>query len=232
MKAETLAQLLESRSAGRVPVWFTPLGDQGEEFVLYPLEGEWQGGPRPLLEAAKRAVATDLTTEVEVDSARYLVRPFNPAARLVVVGAVHVAQSLVPIATTAGLDVTIVDPRPDWVSDFRFPDVRSIRAWPEEAFEQLAVDHRTAVVTLTHDPKVDDPALVAALRSPAFYVGALGSRRTHARRVERLADAGLDPEELARIRSPVGLDIGARNPPEIAVAVLAEVIQTLRSPAS
>lgn len=228
MKTEILNEILASRSAGRVPVWITPLGPVGDERVLYPLEGATDDGTSPFLDAAREALATDLTREVEIDADRYLVRPFNPPARLIVVGAVHVAQSLVPMAATAGLDVTVVDPRPAWVSDFRFPDVTTVRSWPEEAFEAIAIDHRCAIVTLTHDPKVDDPALMSALRSTAFYIGALGSRRTHARRVERLAEAGLDPEQLARIRSPVGLDIGARNPAEIAVAVLAEVIQVLR----
>jgi xanthine dehydrogenase accessory factor len=152
----------------------------------------------------------------------------NPPLRLIVVGAVHVAQALVPMARIAGYDPVIVDPRAAFGSEVRFPGERMVADWPDEALEQIGVDTRTAVVLLTHDPKLDDPALHIALRSECFYIGALGSKRTHAGRVERLAEAGFGPEAIARIHGPVGLDIGASSPPEIALSILAEMTRVLR----
>ncbi|WP_299409046.1 XdhC family protein [uncultured Roseobacter sp.] len=152
----------------------------------------------------------------------------NPPLRLVVVGAVHIAQALVPMARIAGYDPYIVDPRAAFGSEARFPGERILPDWPDEALEDVGVDSRTAVVLLTHDPKLDDPALHIALRSHAFYVGALGSKRTHAARLERLAEAGFEPHQIGRIHGPVGLDIGAAGPPEIAVSILAEMTRVLR----
>jgi len=148
--------------------------------------------------------------------------------RLAVVGAVHIAQPLVAMAHLAGYDVTVIDPRDAFASEARFPGRTLVHDWPDEALAALGVDARTAVVTLTHDPKLDDPALVAALRSEAFYVGALGSTRTHAKRVERLGAAGLGEAEVSRLHAPVGLDIGAKSPAEIAVSILAEITLRLR----
>jgi len=161
--------------------------------------------------------------------ANRFIQVFNPPLRLVVVGAVHIAQQLVPLAVAAGYDVTVVDPRRAWASGERFPDVALITDWPDEALRTLAPGHRTAIVTLTHDPKLDDPALAAALASPAFYIGALGSRRTQERRLERLRAQGFDAAALARIHGPVGLDIGAKSPAEIAVSILAQIIQVRRA---
>lgn len=145
----------------------------------------------------------------------------NPPLRLLIVGAVHVAQHLAPMAKAVGFDVFIIDPRPAFANGLRFPDERLIEEYPDDAFAGLGLDASTAVVTLTHDPKIDDPAIVAALQSDVFYLGALGSKRTHAKRVERL---GLAENDLARIDAPVGLDIGAKGPAEIAVSVIAGVI--------
>lgn len=153
-----------------------------------------------------------------------LVEPHNPPARLIIVGAVHVAQPLAEMAALAGFGVTIVDPRRAWATAERFPGLALVTEWPDEALAKLALDARTAVVTLTHDPKLDDPALAVALRSPAFYIGCLGSQKTHAARRERLAAAG----DVDRLHGPVGLRIGARTPAEIAVSILAEVIGALR----
>jgi xanthine dehydrogenase accessory factor len=153
---------------------------------------------------------------------------FNPPLRLVVVGAVHIAQTLVPMAGLAGYDVTVVDPRRAFASDARFPGVDVRQDWPDEALEALEPDARTAVVTLTHDPKLDDPALDVALRSDAFYIGALGSKRTHAGRRERLTELGHDARALDRIHGPAGLAIGAVSPAEIALSVMAEMTQVLR----
>jgi xanthine dehydrogenase accessory factor len=164
--------------------------------------------------------------------ANRFIQVFNPPLRLVVVGAVHIAQQLVPLAVAAGYDVTVVDPRRAWASGERFPDVTLITDWPDEALRSLAPDRRTAIVTLTHDPKLDDPALAAALASPAFYIGALGSRRTQERRLERLRAQDFDAAALARIHGPVGLDIGAKSPAEIAVSILAQIIQVRRAAAA
>ncbi|MFN3936114.1 MAG: XdhC family protein [Gemmobacter sp.] len=153
---------------------------------------------------------------------------FNPPLRMIVVGAVHIAQALLPMAALAGYDVTLIDPRAAFGSETRFPGVRVLDDWPDEAIAALGLDARTAVVTLTHDPKIDDPAVMAALRSPVFYLGCLGSRRTHGKRMDRLRAAGFSEAEIDRIHAPVGLDIGARTPAEIAVSVLAQVVQALR----
>ena len=164
---------------------------------------------------------------VTEDGARF-VAVHNPPLRLVIVGAVHIAQSLVVMAGQAGFDPVVVDPREAFGSQARFPDARVVNDFPDEALAEIGVDARTAVVLLTHDPKLDDPALHIALRSRAFYIGALGSTRTHAGRVARLKDAGFTEDDIARIHGPVGLNIGAAGPAEIAVSILAEIIQTLR----
>lgn len=151
-----------------------------------------------------------------------------PPPRLVVVGAVHIAQHLVPMAAMTGYDVVVVDPREAFASPERFGGVTLTHEWPDEALEALHLDARTAVVTLTHDPKLDDPALHIALRSPVFYVGALGSRKTHGKRVERLERHGFSAAEIGRIHAPVGMNIGARSPAEIALSILAQVTAVRR----
>lgn len=152
----------------------------------------------------------------------------NPPLRMIVVGAVHIAQALVPMAKSCGYDVSLIDPRPVFGSDERFPGQPISDDWPDEAMAAIGLDTRTAVVTLTHDPKLDDPAIMAALRSQVFYLGCLGSTRTHAKRIERLEKAGFSEADIARIHAPVGLDIGAKSPAEIAVSVMAQVTQRLR----
>ncbi|MEW9918608.1 XdhC family protein [Marimonas sp. MJW-29] len=154
----------------------------------------------------------------------------NPPLRLIVVGGVHIAQSLVRMAQEVGFDPVVVDPREAFGSQARFPGARVVNDWPDDALAEIGVDARCALVLLTHDPKLDDPALHVALRSGAFYIGALGSTRTHAARVGRLSEAGFTEAEIARINGPVGLDIGAAGPAEIAVSILAQMIQTLRKP--
>lgn len=152
----------------------------------------------------------------------------NPPLRLVVVGAVHIAQALVPMARIAGYDPIVIDPREAFAAESRFPGETLLTDWPDEAVAEIGLDARTAVVLLTHDPKLDDPALQAALRSDAFYIGALGSTRTHAKRVQRMADMGFTEQEIAQIHGPIGLDIGAAGPAEIAVAILAQMTAVLR----
>jgi xanthine dehydrogenase accessory factor len=181
--------------------------------------------------AAAESLRTDRSHTVEIPGlGPVFVQAFNPPLRLVVVGAVHISQALAPMAALAGFDVTVVDPRRSFATAARFPNVALTHEWPDEAMARLGLDARTAVATLTHDPKIDDPALNAALRSPCFYVGALGSTRTHAKRVARLKEAGFDDTALARIKAPIGLDIGAQSPAEIAASILAEIVAALRGP--
>ena len=153
------------------------------------------------------------------------VRAYNPPLRMVLVGAVHITQALIPIAALAGYAVTVIDPRAAFANEQRFPSATVTSDWPDEAMRSLAPDKRTAVVTLTHDPKLDDPALKVALKTDAFYVGSLGSRKTHAARLERLRADGVSEDALARIHAPVGLPLGSRRPPDIAVSVMAQIIQ-------
>jgi xanthine dehydrogenase accessory factor len=179
------------------------------------------------LHAVETAIRHDRSGRLAEPNDHLFVQVFNTPLRLILVGAVHIAQALAPMAEIAGYDVTIVDPRRAFASDSRFPSVTLRSDWPDEAMRDLAPDHRTAVVTLTHDPKLDDPALQAALDSDAFYIGALGSTRTHARRLERLAEAGVPDDKLRRIHGPLGLPLGGRSPAEIAIATLAQMTQVL-----
>ncbi len=224
MRADILQRLLADRAAKRPVVLVTDLGDGAAE-LHYPGDDNGDPAVREAVEAAARA---DKSRIVEHEGRRLFLNVNNPPLRLIIVGAVHIAQPLSRMAMLAGYDVTVVDPRGAFASEDRFPGLALGHDWPDEAMEALAPDGRTAVVTLTHDPKLDDPALAVALRSPAFYVGCLGSSRTHAKRKERLAEAGLDEAALARIHGPIGLDIGARSPAEIAVSIMGEITETLR----
>jgi xanthine dehydrogenase accessory factor len=184
---------------------------------------------RRLGDAADPAVAARLRSDrsgMEEDG--WFTGIHNPPLRMIVVGAVHIAQPLVQMARLTGYDPVLIDPRVAFGSSARFPGETILEDWPDEAMAALAPDTRSAVVTLTHDPKLDDPALVAALASPAFYIGCLGSTRTHAKRLERLRAAGITEDQIARLHAPVGLDIGAKTPAEIAVSVLAQITQQLR----
>jgi xanthine dehydrogenase accessory factor len=181
-----------------------------------------------LLTAIRAALRDDRSATVPTAAGPVFVEVFNPPLRCFVVGAVHIAQPLAQMAALAGYAVTIIDPRRSFASEARFPGLALSTDWPDEAFEVLRPDKRSAVVTLTHDPKIDDPALASALRSEAFYIGALGSRRTHAARCKRLTEQGFSDTDLARIHGPVGLNIGALSPAEIAVSILAQVTASLR----
>ncbi len=217
-----LAEVLELRSA-KVPVALVTSLPEGSQRLVRP------DALDPLAEAAARALRTDRAATVDHDGCTWFVRPYNPPLRLLILGAVHIAQPLCTMGILAGYEVVVVDPRTAFATPERFGNVPLITEWPDQALERLGIDTRTAVVALTHDPKLDDPALVRALTSPAFYVGALGSRRTNATRLERLGTQGLTPAQLGRLSGPIGLDIGARSPAEIAVAILAEITQTLRA---
>ncbi|MFP6712213.1 MAG: XdhC family protein [Rhodospirillales bacterium] len=177
-----------------------------------------------MLDNARTALRDDRSKIYEDGEDSIFVQVFNPALRCAIIGAVHISQALVPMAQIAGFDVTVIDPRGAWATEARFPDVTINDEWPDEALKEFKPDTRTAIVTLTHDPKLDDPALQIALNSDAFYIGSLGSRRTHAKRLDRLAEAGFGEEDFARIHAPVGLDLGATSPAEIAVTILAEMV--------
>jgi xanthine dehydrogenase accessory factor len=221
VKRATLERLLADVAAGRPVVLATELAT-GEQRILAPGESD----------AARDALRRDACVQHEEGGRRWFLQPWSPPLRMVVVGAVHIAQPLAAMAALAGYAVTIVDPRQAFATAARFPGVALDGGWPDEALRRLAPDARTAVVALTHDPKLDDPALAVALRSPAFYVGALGSRKTHANRLERLRAHGVEDALLAKIHAPVGLAIGARSPAEIAVSILAQVTERLRKPAA
>lgn len=232
MKRPLLDALLTARADKQPAILLTDLADGTQALRLEGGASPVTVGPLALSPALDGAIAAQLRRDrsgvVEADGRRLFVQLFLPPLRLAVVGAVHIAQALVPMASLAGYDVTVIDPRRAFASDERFPSVRLSADWPDEALTALAPDRRTAIVTLTHDPKLDDPALDVALRSPAFYIAALGSRRTHAARQERLAALGHDAAALERIHGPAGLDLGAVSPAEIAVSVLAEMTAVLR----
>jgi xanthine dehydrogenase accessory factor len=181
-----------------------------------------------LAPALTEAFSQDRSIVVPMSNGEVFINMFVPTTRLVVIGAVHVAQALAPMARALGYDVMIVDPRAAFATQERLGDVRIMSDWPDEALPAIGLDAATAVVVLSHDAKIDDPALISALRSDAFYVGALGSRKTHAGRIERLKKAGLTDEDLARIRAPIGLDIGAQGAAEIALSILAEIVAVER----
>ena len=225
MDANILQQLVRDRAEKRAVVLATRLTDGIQKLVyLSDKQGEnW------LIEAVSQVLASDRGRIVEGPDGEWFLNPFNPPLRLILVGAVHIAQPLALMGRLSGYDVTVVDPRASFASPERFPDMRLVTDWPDEAMATLAPDARTAVVTLTHDPKLDDPALQAALRSPAFYIGALGSKKTHASRVARLTEAGFGENEIARINGPVGLSIAAKSPAEIAISIMAEITETLRT---
>ena len=249
MRAELLSQLVEDRRNERAVVSCTNL-DTGEQILLYPLEtvtglGDAEGpgasgsgavgsgavGPETgatILDAARTALLNDRSQQVDGSDGRVFLQVHNTPLRMVLVGAVHITQPLAQMATQASFVVSIVDPREAFNTEARFPGMDRHLKWPAAALEDLRLDHRTAVVILTHDPKLDDPALVTALNSPAFYIGALGSRMNQGLRIERMTAEGFDEAALTRIHGPVGLNIGARTPGEIATAIMAEVIGELR----
>ncbi|MDJ0822349.1 MAG: XdhC family protein [Paracoccaceae bacterium] len=224
---------------GTIRVLVEPVGAVLPEAMLAELVAK-RGGRAPVAyvvdldSGARRLDSAGHETRFRMDrsgfeeESRVFVAIHNPPLRLIVVGAVHIAQALIPMARIAGYDPVIVDPRETFGSEARFPGERILHDWPDEAVAALGLDGRTALVLLTHDPKLDDPALEQALRSGCFYIGALGSTRTHAKRVTRLTEAGFSEGEIAQIHGPIGLDIGAAGPAEIAVAVLAQMTQVLR----
>ena len=225
MTPETLAALREAREQRRAVVLATRLTDGVQHLVPGP------AAPDALFAPAAEAIDADAGQTVEIDGETWFLHPYAPPRRLVIVGAVHIAQALAPLAARLGYGVVVVDPRGAFATEERFPGVEVSQDWPDEALDELQPDRRTAVITLTHDPKLDDPALHRALQSDAFYLGALGSKRTHAKRLERLRELGHDDAALGRIRGPIGLPLGAVTAPEIAVSILAELVAARRGAA-
>ena len=223
MTPALLRRLLDARAAG-TPVAIATALPGGTQLLL-----PGDDAPPALADAAARVIASDRSATVTVDGATWFIQAHNPPLRLVIVGAVHIAQALAPMAVQLGYGVTVIDPRGAFASAKRFPGVALSTEWPDEAMDALCPDSRTAVVTLTHDPKLDDPALDRALRSGAFYVGALGSRKTHAARLDRLRALGHDDSALARIHGPVGLNLGAVTAAEIALSALAQIVAVRRA---
>ena len=222
MRISTIAALAEAKRQ-RHPVALAKNLMDGTEFLLPA-----PAAPLALHEAAAEALRRDHTATHEIDGVLWFIEAHNPAPRLILVGAVHIAQHLTPFAIAAGYEVTIIDPRGAFATAARFPGIAILAEWPGPALAALRPDAATAIVTLTHDPKLDDPALDAALHSAAFYIGALGSRKTHAARLQRLAERGHGAAALHRIHAPVGLAIGASGQAEIALSIIAEIIATRR----
>ncbi len=224
MKTELFEQLLVERAAKRSVTLVTRLADGAQALVRDgAASGDLELAPEQFDEI-KRRLRADKSGALESSGGALFARCYASAPRMVIVGAVHITQALAPMAAMAGFEVIVVDPRRAFATSERLPGVTVTTEWPDEALGRIGLDAQTAVVTLSHDPKLDDPALIAALQSPCFYIGALGSSRTHAKRVARLTEAGL-AEAIPRIHAPVGLDLGGRSPAEIAVSVLAQVIQ-------
>jgi xanthine dehydrogenase accessory factor len=221
-----LSALLGRMAERRAAVVATDLSS-GEASLLDPFAPE-PGAEPDLAAAVREAALRDRSSLLDRPSGTAFLRPYNPPLQVVIVGAVHVAQALAPMVQLAGYDVTVVDPRPAFAAEGRFPGVPLAAGWPEEVLPRLGLSRRSAVIALSHDPKIDDPALAAALRSEAFYLGALGSRKTQAARRERLAAMGFSDAELSRIHGPVGLELGAVSPAEIAVSILSELVACLR----
>jgi xanthine dehydrogenase accessory factor len=229
MKRDLLDRLVADRARGRAVAVVTELSG-GSQCLVYPGEthGDCPMGLN-LVATAREALRADRSAVVSDGGARYFIHVFSPPRRMAVVGAVHIAQVLAPMAVLAGYDVTVIDPRRAFATDARFPTVKLSTDWPDEALGALRPDRRMAVVTLTHDPKLDDPALEVALRSDAFYIGALGSARTHGKRLARLKELGFGDDQLTRIHGPIGLRLGGRSPAEIAISIMAQVTQVLHT---
>jgi xanthine dehydrogenase accessory factor len=233
MKRDFADAALAAR-AGTGPVAIVTDLESGAQCLVRPEEAGGSGGSggalaldHETLAAARAAIAHDRSGIVESGDDRLFVHVFSPPLRMIIVGAVHIAQALAPMASLAGYAVTVIDPRGAFATEARFPGVELSEEWPDEAMARLAPDARTAIVTLTHDPKLDDPALQIALNSEAFYIGCLGSKKTHGARLKRLTRQGFDEAALGRINGPLGLALGGNSPAEIAIAAMAQITQTL-----
>jgi xanthine dehydrogenase accessory factor len=223
MKLEILKTLNTERAARRAVVVVTDVAS-GEQRLVKQADI----GRDPLADLLDKHIRSGKSGMEETSKGQVFLTVHVPPPRLIITGAVHIIQALAPVARLLGYDVTIVDPRTAFASPERFPDVKVIAEWPDTALPPLGIDRYTAFVALTHDPKIDDPALLHALARDCFYIGALGSRKTHGRRLERMREMGLNDAALARIHAPIGLDIGAVSPPEIAISIMGEITARLR----
>jgi xanthine dehydrogenase accessory factor len=226
MKLSTLSTLNTERAARRPVLVVTDVANGEQRLVkAADIAGD------PLAEQLSAQLRMGKSGMVEVDGNKVFITVHAPTAKLVITGAVHISQALAPLAKMLDYDVTVVDPRTAFATPERFEGINLIAQWPDVALPPLNIDRYTAFVALTHDPKIDDPALTHALARDCFYIGALGSRKTHGRRVERLKAAGIAEADIARIHAPIGLAIGAISPSEIAVSIMAEITARLRLPA-
>jgi xanthine dehydrogenase accessory factor len=228
MKGKFLDAVIAAGAESRSVALATELKSGAQLF----LDGDTVEGDLQLDEASvvrmREALRADRNITLDTSEGRVFVQVFSPPRRCFVIGAVHIAQPLVPMLIATDYKPIVIDPRGAWATEARFPGVELSTEWPDEALERLKPDRASAVVALTHDPKIDDPGLIAALRSDCFYIGALGSRRTHAKRLERLAAEGFGENELSRIHGPIGLNIGGVSQAEVAVSIIAEMTQVLR----
>ena len=228
MKGRYLDAVIAANAIGHSVALATELKSGAQLFLD---EGQLEGDlelDEVSLGAMREALRADRNITLDTAQGRVFVQVFSPPRRCFVIGAVHIAQPLVPMLVAADYKPIVIDPRGAWATEARFPGVELSTEWPDEALERLKPDRASAIVALTHDPKIDDPALIAALRSDCFYIGALGSRRTHAKRLERLAAEGFGENELSRIHGPIGLNIGAVSQAEIAVSIIGEITSVLR----
>src|SRR5215203_2862240 len=223
MKLDILSGLNAERAARRAAIVVTEIDSGAQRLVRVS-----DVTADPLQDLLQKHLRSGKSGMEETPQAHVFLTVHVPPPRLVITGAVHISQTLAPVGRLLGYDVTIVDPRTAFATVERFPDVKVIAEWPDKALPPLGIDRYTAFVALTHDPKIDDPALTHALASDCFYIGALGSKKTHARRVARLKEQGLTDADIARIHSPIGLAIGAVSPAEIAIAIMGEITARLR----
>jgi xanthine dehydrogenase accessory factor len=225
VKLETLEVVNAERAARRPVIVITDVANGNQRLVKAA-----DFAADPLHAELDRQLRMGKSAMIEADGRKLFLNVYAPTARLVIIGAVHISQALAPLARSLDYDVTVIDPRTAFASPERFPDVSLVAEWPEVALPPLNIDHYTAFVAVTHDPKIDDPALLHAFEKNCFYIGALGSRKTHAKRADRLKAQGVSDADFARIHAPIGLSIGAVSPSEIAVSIMAQITAELRLP--
>jgi xanthine dehydrogenase accessory factor len=223
MKFDIFEQVLEARAQRKAVALVTELANGAQRVVARDHAVDDILAPQ-----LNEAFRFDRSGVHKVPEGEFFVHIYNPALRLIIIGAVHIAQSVIPIAKAAGYDIVVIDPRGAFATGARFPDITLHAEWPDEILPKLGLDQRTAMLALTHDPKIDDPSLNLALRSKVFYIGALGSKKTQAARAQRLTDEGFSASDLARIHGPIGISIGAQGAPEIAISIMAELTRVLR----
>jgi len=223
MTPEIFQQIMDARAQRKAVALVTAL-DSGKQRVV----ARDHAADDILAQVLDEAFRFDRSGVHKIPEGEFFVHIHNPPLRLIIIGAVHIAQALIPIARATGYDIVVIDPRGAFATGARFPDITLHAEWPDEILPGLGLDHRSAMVALTHDPKIDDPSLQLALKSKVFYIGALGSKKTQASRVQRLSAAGFSKTDIARIHGPIGIDIGAQGAPEIAIAIMAELTRVLR----